>query len=154
SNTSDFEDLLYRNPNATASFWGNLPLQYRAEGTGLVTARADWNYNSTWVSFQLGNLLAADHQTYAPGELQIQRGAANLLINRNAVGNNQTPTTKSKFANLVVIDDNGDGLQNYRFNMGFSYGSPGVVTTAYEAASGYVYVAGDYRAAYSLNTAP
>jgi hypothetical protein len=154
ANTRDFQDLIYRDPSATAAFWSDLPLQYRAAGTGLVTARADWSYNSTWVSFQLGNLLKADHQTYTPGQVQLQRGADALLVNANAIGGAQSLTTKSSFGNLIAIDDNGDGVQTYRWSTGVWYGSPGVVTTAYEATNAYMYVAGDYHAAYSRNTAP
>jgi hypothetical protein len=154
NDTHDYIDLLFRNPAAPGSFWGSFPLQYLADGTGLETARADWNYNSTWMSFQLGNLVQADHQTASPGQLQIQRGADDLLINANAIGENQTSSTKSSFANLIAINSNGDGSQNYPWNMGFWYGTPGVFITNYEAANGYMYIGGDYRAAYSLNTNP
>jgi hypothetical protein len=82
----------------------------------------------------------------------VRRGEDDLLINGNAPGRNQAGAYKSTFGNLVVIDDNGDKLQNYRFSMGLWYGSPGVAVDAYEAAKGYVYVSGDYHAAYSLNT--
>ena len=90
ASSNDFVDLLFRDPTAPASFWSNAPLTYRAEGTGLVTARADWNYNSTWMSFQLGNLLGADHQTYSPGQLEIQRGGDGLLINAPVYGDYQS----------------------------------------------------------------
>ena len=62
--------------------------------------------------------------------------------------------TKSTLANVVIVDDNGEGYQTYRYSMGYWYGTPGVVTTAYEASSSYVYVSGNYGAAYSLNTDP
>jgi hypothetical protein len=149
-----FSDLLYRDPTATTSFWNDLPLQRLNQGTGLITARNDWNYNSTWVSFQLGNLLSADHQSISPGQVEIQRGADSLLINANALFNNQDPFSKTGLSNMVVVDDNGDGAQNYRFNVGFWWGTPGVVMTGYEATEDYVYSAGDYHAAYSLNLNP
>jgi len=155
ANTNDAIDLLFRDPAATATSWtsgpGVLPLQALASGAGLVTARADWSYNSTYLAFQLGNLLYADHQSYAPGQLQIQRGADDLLVNSSAVGGEVHPQTKSSFSNLVAIDDNGEGVQSYRWNMGFDYGDPGVVMTNYEAAAdgSYVYSGGDYHAAYS-----
>ena len=147
-------DLLFQNPSAPASFWGSFPLKYYADGTGLVTARADWSYNSTWLSFQLGNELSADHQSEAPGQLQIQMGANDLLINANALGGNQDIHTKSSFSNLIAINDYGAGFQNYPWNVGFWYGSPGVFISNYEATANYVYVGGDYTAAYSLNTNP
>ncbi len=154
ANTNDFVDLLYRDPGAPASFWADAPLQYRAEGAGLVTARADWDYDSTWLSFQLGNLLGADHQSYTPGQLQLQRGGDGLLVNAAVIGKDQSGAPKSRYGNIVAIDDNGEGAQNYRFSMAYWYGSPGVVTTAYEATNDYVYVAGDYHAAYSKSNAP
>ena len=153
ADTQDYQDLLYRDPAAAAADWtAALPTQYLAAGTGLVTARADWGYRSTWLSFQLGNLLGADHQSYSPGQLQVQRGADALLVNANAVGGNQSGALKSTYSNAVVLDDNGAGTQVYRHSAGIWYGTPGVRLTAYEAGSGYVYAGGDYRAAYSLNT--
>jgi hypothetical protein len=150
----DYEDLLFHDPSAAAAFWSSYPLADEASGTGLVTARADWNYDSTWLAFQLGDLLSADHQTYAPGQLQVQRGGDDLLVNANAVLGNQDIHTKSSLSNLVAINDNGEGLQNYPFNMGVWYGTPGVFLTAYESDPNFVYAAGDYRAAYSKNTNP
>jgi len=152
--TQDMQDLLYRDPSAPVSFWSSAPLQYFAQGTGLITARADWNYTSTWLAFQLGNQLDTDHQQYCQGQLEIQRGADGLLINANEVGENQLPSTESSFGNLLAIDDNGVGTQNYRFNQGFWFGTPGCRITTFEATNGYVYAAGDYAAAYSLNTTP
>jgi hypothetical protein len=154
ADTNNYIQMLYRDPTAPAAFWADLPLQHRAEGTGLVTARADWSYNSTWMSVQFSNLLAADHQSYSPGQLQIQRGADDLLVNTNAIANVQIPNLKSSLSNLIAIDDNGDRVQSYRWNMAFAYGTPGIVTTAYEATADHVYVAGDYRAAYSPQSAP
>jgi hypothetical protein len=151
---NDYLDLLFQNPSAPASFWGSFPLQYYADGTGLITARADWSYQSTWLAFQLGNILPAGHQSYAPGQLQIQRSGDDLLINANAIGGNQNFSTKSSFSNLIAINDNGAGLQNYAWNMGAWYGTPGVFITNYEAAANYLYFGGDYRAAYSTQDNP
>ena len=152
--TRDMQDLLYRDPNAPAAFWASAPLQYFNQGTGLITARNDWNYNSTWVAFQLGNLLETDHQQDCQGQLEIQRGADGLLINANAVGENQLPSTQSSFGNLMVIDDNGVGTQVYRFNQGSWFGTPGCVMSSYEPTSRYVYAGGDYAASYALNFTP
>ncbi len=151
----DSVDLLYRNPDAPAAFWSKLPLQNLADGTGLLTARSDWGATPTWVAMQLGNLLMADHQSHTPGQLQIRRGGDDLLINGNAPGSHQGhPSTKSTFGNLVMIDDGGDGVQNYRWGMGGWYGTPGVRWLVCEHSQDHVYAAGDYRAAYSLNTQP
>ena len=141
-------------PTAPAAFWASAPLQYFNQGTGLIIARNDWNYNSTWVAFQLGNLLETDHQQDCQGQLEIQRGADGLLINANAVGENQLPSTQSSFGNLMVIDDNGVGTQVYRFNQGSWFGTPGCVMTSYEPTNGYVYAGGDYAASYGFNFTP
>jgi hypothetical protein len=106
------------------------------------------------VSVQIGNLLSADHQTFSPGQLQIQRGDNALLVNANAVGDNQTGAHKSSFSNAVVVDDNGDGAQTYRFSTGYWYGDPGVVVNAYQAGPNFIYVSGDYHAAYSTPDDP
>jgi PKD repeat protein len=154
SQTQDMQDLLYRDTTAPAAFWGSAPLQYWNQGTGLIVARNDWNYNSTWVAFQLGNLLETDHQQDCQGQLEIQRGADGLLISANEVGENQLPSTQSSFGNLMVIDDNGVGTQTYRFNQGSWFGTPGCRILNYEATNGYVYTGGDYAASYGLNFTP
>jgi hypothetical protein len=151
-------DMVYRNPSAPASFWSAFPTQYKAAGTGLVTARADWSYNSTFVSLQMGNILQADHQTFSPGLLEIFRGGDDLLANANA--SNGVQPDQSQYGNTVVINSNGDTdsqgnpVQNYPFNMGVWYGTPGVSLTAFDASSGFVYTGGNYRAAYSTANDP
>ena len=152
--TRDMQDLIYRDTTASTAFWGSEPLQYNNLGTGLIVARNDWNYNSTWVAFQLGNLLDTEHQLDCQGHLEIQRGADALLINANEVGENQTPSTQSSFGNLMCIDDNGTGEQTYRYNQGSWFGTPGCVMSSYETNSGYVYAGGDYAASYGLNFTP
>jgi hypothetical protein len=110
---------------------------------------------NTFVSFQCGNLLWCDHQTYSPGQLQIQRGADVLLCNANARVNNQSQH-KAALGNLVLCDDAGEGVQTYRWDMGYWYGSPGCRITDYQVADdgSYVYACGDYAAAYSDQQAP
>ncbi|HEV2984699.1 MAG TPA: PKD domain-containing protein, partial [Vicinamibacterales bacterium] len=153
-NTNDTPDLLFRDPNASPAFWSTMPLQYKADGTGLITARADWSYNSTWMSFMLGNYTyGGAHQDFAPGSVQIQRGGDDLLINAPSIGEDQS-FNKSTYSNVVVLDDNGDGLLDNRYAMGFSYGATGVVMNAYEAANNYVYSSGNYAAAYSNSRNP
>jgi PKD repeat protein len=152
--TQDMQDLLYRDASAQAAFWSAAPLQYWNQGTGLIVARNDWSYNSTWVAFQLGNLLETDHQQDCQGQLEIQRGADGLLISANEVGENQLPSTQSSFGNLMVIDDNGVGTQTYRFNQGSWFGTPGCRILNFEATNGYTYAGGDYAASYGLNFTP
>jgi hypothetical protein len=154
------QDLLYRDPSAIATDWTTvLSPHYLASGTGVVYARNAWDYASLWLAFQCGNLVSADHQSDAQGDLHIQRGADDLLVNANAVTENQvvggeTLDKKSVFANLVAVDDGGTGLQNYPYAQGFWQGSPGNILLQYEGVSGYVYTAGDYKAAYSLASSP
>lgn len=152
--TQEMQDLLYRDTAAPTAFWASAPLQYFNQGTGLIVARNDWNYNSTWVAFQLGNLLETDHQLDCQGQLEIQRGGDALLINANGVGENQLPSTQSSFGNLMCIDDNGVGTQVYRFNQGSWFGTPGCVMSFFEATNNYVYAGGDYAASYGLNFTP
>jgi len=152
--SQDLQDLLYRDPSAPAAFWASAPLQYLNPGTGLLIARNDWSYNSTWVAFQLGNLLETDHQQDCQGQLEIQRGADGLLVNANEIGENQLPSTQSSFGNLTVIDDNGVGTQVYRYNQGSWFGTPGCRILNYEPTNNYVYANGDYAASYGLNFTP
>jgi Domain of unknown function (DUF4214) len=150
-----FDYLLFYNPNTTGAFWSSFPLQYKADGPGLVTGRADWNYNSTWWSFQLGNLVGlSNHQTFAQGALQIQRGADDLLINVANYTQAHSVWVQSQNSNLVAINDNGDGYLYQPWEEGLWYGNPGVVMNNYEATGNYVYAGGDYHAAYSTQAHP
>src|SRR5262249_3946971 len=138
TDTHDSLDLLFHNPTAPAAFWSALPLQNLATGTGLLTARSDWGSTPNWLSFQMRNLLQAAHHDASPRHLQLQRGGDDLLVDANTVGGNQG--NKPMYANAVIIDDGGAGLQTYRYMPGYWYGSPGVVITAYEANQNYVYM--------------
>jgi hypothetical protein len=150
SSAPDWVVMLFRDPNATAQNWtSSLDRHALAVGAGLVTARADWSYVSTWVAFQLGKRVPADHQSYAPGNLQIQRGDDDLLINANAIGNNQCGACKSTYSNVILVDDNGDGRQTYRRQMG--YNNDDQILDNYEATAAYVYAGGHYEGAYYPN---
>jgi len=151
--THDYIGMLFHDPSAPISYWSSEPLQHFASGTGLLTARSDWGRNPTWIAVQIGNRLRADHQTDTPGQVQIRKGADDLLINGNTPGNNPA-VHWSDFGNIIIIDDNGEGFQTWRYNTGWWYGKPGVVVNAYEAAKDYVYIYGDYRAAYSTKNKP
>jgi PKD repeat protein len=153
--SGDWQDVVFRDSSAPASNWtSTLPLAYHAYGTGVTLARADWNYNSTWLGLHLGNVLFGGHQTIAQGTLQISRGADDLLPRALAVANELNDQSLSKYYNTVVIDDNGDGAQTYRFSPSIYYGYldsyPDVVTNALATTSQYVYVSGDYKATYSV----
>src|SRR5262249_41679856 len=139
--SSPWEDLVFDEPAAPAVFWDTLPLQHHAPGTGLTTGRADWSYHSTWWALQMGNLLPdAGHQRPSQGHLRIQRSMDDLLVSAVTVLGDLNSHANSRLANTVVLDDNGEGNQVYRFGPGVWYGSPGVVTRAYEAARDHVYV--------------
>jgi hypothetical protein len=145
-----WEQVLYRTPDAPAAFWGGaLPLQYLSAGTGLGIARKDWNYNSTWLTFHSGNQVEAEHQQLDQGGILLHRGADALLVNVAAVTGEQTFQNKSIYGNLVVIDDGGAGEQTYRFAQGNWYGNPGVTMPHFDGTADYVYMQGNYRAAYT-----
>src|SRR5262249_20058424 len=116
--TQDYLDLFFRDPAAPAKAWSSEPLQYFASGGGLLLARSDWNANAVWLSVQFSNLLKAGHSTIPPGQIQIQRGADDLLVNAPSVAEIQGGQLKSTFGNSIVVDDNGDKLQTYRWAMG------------------------------------
>lgn len=163
--TADFRDLLFRDPAATAASWSDQPLQRLATGTGLLTARSDWDATPTWLALQMGNILPADHQTYAPGQLLISRGSDQLLANalqiEHVFGNNSAgPGSLSQFGNVVAVNNGGAlnaygyPLQNTPFCMGTDYGKPGVVISRWEGTPDHVYLDGDYHAAYSYAENP
>jgi hypothetical protein len=150
---NNYLQFLFHQSVTSPSDWSSLPLQHYARGTGLLVARSDWGEAPTWMAFQAGNLLGADHQSCTPGQLQIRRGSDDLLINGCAPGALQIPQ-KSPFGNVMVVDDNGERKQVYQFCMGLWYGKPGVVTLGYEAGKEFVYRGVDYRAAYSSKRRP
>jgi hypothetical protein len=165
--TADYRDVLFHNPKAPASYWSALPLQDYASGQGLLTARSDWGSQPVWWSTQFNNVLlqsdgqtlAADHQNYAPGHMEIARGKDQLLINALAATRESGDLGiddygSSQYMNTVAIDDQGAGMQRDPYSMGLWYGSPGVVTRAYEGTADHVFISGDYRAAYSPQTSP
>jgi hypothetical protein len=153
--TGTWEDVLYRDPSAPAAFWGSLPLYYHATGTGLVTARADWSYESTWCALQLGNIVPGfAHQRESQGHLRIQRGGDDLLVSAVTALGTTLAHSNSGLANTVILDDNGEKKQVYRFGPGVWYGSPGVVTQAFEATKDHVYVSGDHHTTYSTQAQP
>jgi hypothetical protein len=144
----DWTDMVFTPTAAPVSPVNSLPVQWYSPGTGLLTARADWSYHGTFVSFQSGNLVDADHQIYAQGSLELDHGADQLLINAAALTGDQTPQDKSRYSNSVVIDDQGAGLQNYNSSQGFWYGNPGV-TTRSDGTAAFAYAQSNYAAAYT-----
>lgn len=161
--SNDWQDLLYRTPGAATVNPNTLALSYYDIGCGVLINRAAWGYtNQTWTSIQLANLLLSttgnrvDHQSFTPGQVQIQRGADDLLINAAAWGEVQD-NTKPSFGNMVIVDDNGTGCptgQVYRFQPGFWYGTPGVFPRTVDQQAGFVYASGDWHASYGCNSAP
>jgi hypothetical protein len=158
STDPDYRDLLFHDPGAPASYWSALPLQDFASGTGLLVARSDWGATPTWVSAQIGNQLPnTDHQ-FDPGQVEINRGADQLLINADQVeyvygSESLEPYQLSQFGNLVVVNDHGV-YERSPPNMGTSFGSPGVVALANEGTADHAYLYGDYHAAYSSDSDP
>jgi hypothetical protein len=158
--TNSAWDLMFHNPSAPASTWSSLPLTNLDKGMGLLTARSDWGSTPTWLTVEMGNLAHDDHQTETPGQIQLQRGADDLLINAAAPGGLQG-LVKSQYGNLVVVNANGDtNVQTYPYHEGAWYGDyagpgvPGVTINAYETNANYTYLYGNYAAAYSTNNNP
>jgi hypothetical protein len=150
SSASDvgWEDFLFGDLNASTSYWSStMPLQYLAPGVGFVAARKDWNYNSTWLSFQSGNLVPADH-IVPQGQISINKGPDALLIVSSAL-DSLSYQDKNKYGNSVVIDDGGAGEQTYRYAQGYWYGNPGVLMNHFEGTPADVYAQGNYAAAYT-----
>jgi hypothetical protein len=153
-NRSGMLQLIFDNMDATKDWTTStdFQLQNLAVGSGLLTARADWSYNSTWLAYIVGNYEpGADHQANAPSHLRIQRGADDILPYAVAYFGGAPRHTKSMFSNLVAVDSNNDGEQTYPWTMGVWYGIPGVATLAYEVdpANRYVYMGSNITAAYS-----
>jgi hypothetical protein len=112
-----------------------------------VTARQDWSYNSTWLTFQIGNPEQADHQTYAAGQFSLDNGSDPLIILPASVSGNW-PSYTASVDNEVVINDNGAGNEIFPGNQGPWYGPVGVSLTNYESTNAYMYAAGNYANAY------
>jgi hypothetical protein len=150
----NYLDLLFRDPDASCSKWDSEPLHYFASGTNLLVSRSDWGVNPVFVSVCFNNLLTATHLTFPPGQVQIQRGSDSLLVNAAGATEAQSFQFKSTYGNTLVVDDNGNGMQTYRWAMGTWFGSPGVVVQEQESKAEYDYISGDFKAAYSHNQKP
>lgn len=156
----DASDLLFRDPDAPAEDWvARWPPHYFADGVGLQFARSGWDYESaTWMAFQANGILAislGDFQL-SPGYVQVWRGADYLLPNATAYYGYTgfDFSSKTRWNNLVVVDDEGDGSQVYRWNAGIWQGTPGVAYRAREEAAGHVYASADLAPAYGHNYTP
>jgi fibronectin type 3 domain-containing protein len=147
-----FLDLLYRDPNAAAASWsGALPKYRRASGTGLVVSRKDYAYNSTWLSFYAGNLATGGAVT-GQGGLSLARGADQLLVLTHEITETQDFQLKTQYSNSLMVDDGAATDQEYSYAQGNTYGTPGIVTDAFEGTSAYTYVAADYTGAFRSST--
>lgn len=163
--TKNWEDLLYHDPNASAVNWtASLPTSYHATGPDCILARADWSYNTMWISFFCGNPnVSAGHAGNNPGHLRIQRGADDLLIDVPAFTGLQTSTGEATYtppdhkptaSNIVILDSHADGDMTYDNNTGVWYGNPGTQILKKDLASTYLYAYGTPKASWSKNTNP
>jgi fibronectin type 3 domain-containing protein len=151
NNAYTYQGMLFGNPSAPASYWSSLPLQHFSSGSGLLTARSDWGTsgddpNATWMSVQMGNFLTLDHQTLTPGQVQIQRGSDDLLVNGAAVGQDGN-WPWANMGNIVIV--NAGSAQSNPGQPGYWYGTPGIVVNAYEAAGNHTYISGNLTASYN-----
>lgn len=153
--SDDYRDLLFRDPSQQGRFWNDLPLQWRSSGCEVVCMRSDWNPDATWATTQLGSLLNAGHQAVAAGLLEVRRGIDDLLIYGPAYATGAISfQDKTAASNTLVVDDGGEGAQNYRYQQGVWPGLTGNRVIAYESSADSVYVAADLRASYSHSTNP
>lgn len=129
------------------------PLSRVAAGTGLAVARSDWGPAQVFVAAQCGAPVAADHQSFAPGQVQLWAGGTPLLVNAPVVVNEQSGAPKTRLANVVAVDCPDRRVQNYPGAMGYWYGPAGVTLAAADTGDRFT-ARMDYGAAYSHNTAP
>lgn len=76
--------FLSMDPNGTVAPVSGLPLSYLASGMGAVSARSDWGYGATWMSFRAGpyiNNPAQGEEYFDQGSLALVRGGTPLLLN-------------------------------------------------------------------------
>ena len=154
---ADAVDLLLRDPAAVSSQWLDVPPTYLASGGGVLCSRDGWTAPSTLFLVMMGNLKAdSGHQLMSVGMVEANRGPDKLLINglMGKEGSDQNASDQTLGVNTIVIDDNGDGAQNYRWQQGVWPGNPGCQTIAYEAADTYAVMQADLHAVYSLNINP
>ncbi len=145
-------DVGMRDPAATTAnpAAASLPLAKLLRGMGLVLARKDWNYNSTWLSLHCGNASTADHQPYDQGGLEVFRGGDVLLPISGTISGDQAAALKSRFASLVAFDDNGGGAMPSAFAQQFQY--PIGNTISLENVSAYAYSKADSTDAWVIAT--
>jgi hypothetical protein len=155
-------DLIWRDPSASTVNPNTLTaLAYKSSGQGVVVGRKDWTYTDVWFTFGCGNLvLGASHQRFNQGHLEVWRGPDPLLAYGVAIAGAQVYTQSnnggSTWSNLVLLDDNGEGVDDYRWCQGQNYGTTGCSLLQQEdtGSGGYSYMVGDYANAYSKSTVP
>lgn len=156
--TNDWVDITLRDPAAAASSGFTTAAGHSrcAAGMGIVYSRKDFTYGSTWLCFRCYDIAVSGHQPYNQGELQLWRGADDLLVRPTQVSGDQQFTNESKYGNVVIVDDFGAGKMDYPSTVstgpaqGSSYIGPSnrVTLDQYEEGSAYVYCSGDYHQAY------
>ncbi len=131
------------------------PTLLSKSGAGLTIARTGWTSTDLWAYKLAGNLIAADHQQYAAGHVELWRGSDVLLANGVSYTGNQYPNSKCQSSNTLIADANGDtNVQTYRFNQGQWYGTPGVKLLAFSDDGDLCHVATDCTPSYSHNQHP
>lgn len=90
SATSNFDNadpwllFLDQDPSAPVASVYSLPLSYLATGMGAVSARSNWGYQASWMSFRAGPYTdnpSAGEQGFDEGSLALVRGDLPLLVN-------------------------------------------------------------------------
>jgi hypothetical protein len=109
-------------------------------GMGLTLARSGWKRDATFVGFQSGPVLTADHQHSDQGHFEIWRGQDGLITDPGAYG-----AASSMSHNTLLIDDGGQGLA-YSPNQG-RWGTAARTSRFHDAAD-HMAVRGDFADAY------
>ena len=135
--TDYFTMLFTQGMPSPATDLSAVPLQRNNRGANHYNLRSNRTFNNTGaatgvdvvVRGMCGNFAGCDHQEYSPGQLAIWRGPDALLVDGTAVADAAyLITQRSQYNNCLIIDSGADDgtVQQYAYNMGFWYGSPGV----------------------------
>jgi hypothetical protein len=138
--------LLAERPGALERSPREGPTSLHLQGQGLTFARSAWTTDATWVSFQAGPWLAADHQDADQGHFELFRGGDGLLVD---AGDSEGSATINH--NTLLVDDGGRHL-TYPPNQGV-WGADRVRTTRFGDDGSVVVAVGELGEAYAPSCA-
>lgn len=147
---ADCFDLMLRDPSAATANWttgGDVaPLGYYASGSLFLSSRAAWDYASTFLLADLGGSKGYGHYWFAPGHLDLYRGADQLLLagsEKEGTANQGSPVfDTSPYTNIANVDDAVLFYQGYHWSPTYPSADPLIPPTAdggTEITASYVY---------------